>query len=750
MNKVAKIFSYIAFVFAFCCMAIGYAAVQDELIVNGTVSVNGYFLKTDVSAADTEAYELKDGALIISPTYYDPDEKKNYRVTGIAEEGFSATALTTAQKVDPTNVLSISIPKEVAIIGENAFSKLANITSFTVDAENTAFKAVDGVLFNIDGTTLVRYPSNRQSGFYIVPPTVTEIRSGAFDGAEECTAIVTDLYNTSAWGSPGAVMINSTEFSGTVTSVDRSVEGDYTVYLGGSVEVNDPVVLQGNDDPEADIWGTPSDVIIASDTENRLFINVSAALCSPLANGHYAQVYVSSWKSIAYGYLNGDTLEIHNCRTAVVGGEVYQWYSDTGHRVLLDNTVYRLPSGTVDGSESLPEEFADWSSIKAQVKKVDVIDNIAPKSVKNWFKDMTNCTQMELGKLGTENVNDMSYMFSGCSNLESIDLIGFNTTDVTNMRNMFASCKKLKSLDVTHFDTQNVTNMQYMFSACTSLTELDVSNLNTSKAQYINNMFSGCTNLKALDVSTFDTSNTTHMHQMFVECTSLTSLNLTGFKTIGAKSMYMMFATCPNLTELDLGGFDTSQAASLYYMFHGCSGLTKLDLSSFNTKKVSDMTNMFNDCSALEKIIVSENFVTTNVASADSKNMFTNCKKLKGGNDTIYNSAYVRKTYASIDGANGQPGYFTAKVGTASPVTLTVTVDENVATGYTVPTWNYPKKDTIVTLNSPVEGLSEVLLTCGEATATAIVTDGVFTIPAAFVTDGAIIKVTVPNSEAVE
>ncbi len=39
MNKVARIFSYIAFVFAFCFMAIGYAAVQDTLLVSGSVSI---------------------------------------------------------------------------------------------------------------------------------------------------------------------------------------------------------------------------------------------------------------------------------------------------------------------------------------------------------------------------------------------------------------------------------------------------------------------------------------------------------------------------------------------------------------------------------------------------------------------------------------------------------------------------------------------------------------------------------------
>jgi hypothetical protein len=40
--------------------------------------------------------------------------------------------------------------------------------------------------------------------------------------------------------------------------------------------------------------------------------------------------------------------------------------------------------------------------------------------------------------------------------------------------------------------------------------------------------------------------------------------------------------------------------------------------------------------------------------------MFYGCTKLKGGNNTAYNSSYKDKTYARVDKV-GQPGYFTAK-----------------------------------------------------------------------------------------
>ena len=71
------------------------------------------------------------------------------------------------------------------------------------------------------------------------------------------------------------------------------------------------------------------------------------------------------------------------------------------------------------------------------------------------------------------------------------------------------------------------------------------------------------------------------------------------------------------------------------------------------------MTRMFNSSTNLKTIYVSDKFNTNKVTS--SYYMFYNCTKLVGGAGTKYNSSYVEKTYARIDGGTSNPGYFTLK-----------------------------------------------------------------------------------------
>ena len=91
-------------------------------------------------------------------------------------------------------------------------------------------------------------------------------------------------------------------------------------------------------------------------------------------------------------------------------------------------------------------------------------------------------------------------------------------------------------------------------------------------------------------------------------------------------------------------------------MFLG-SKATALDVSSFDTSKVTNMSYMFNGSSNLKTIYVSNKFNTNNVTN--STNMFKDSTKLVGGAGTKYNSSYVDKTYAHIDGGTSNPGYFT-------------------------------------------------------------------------------------------
>lgn len=229
------------------------------------------------------------------------------------------------------------------------------------------------------------------------------------------------------------------------------------------------------------------------------------------------------------------------------------------------------------------------------------------------------------GCINTDNVTDMSYMFSGTSPVPgytSLVLSDFNTANVTDMSNMFAGCQKLTSLDVSSFDTQNVKNMSYMFDYCKKLASLDVSNFNTSSVIDMSYMFNECIVLPSLDVSNFNTSSVTDMSYMFSSCKAVSSLDVSNFDTDEVTNMKYMFNGCEKVTSLELSNFNTASVTDMTNMFYSCAALTSLDVSKFNTEKVTSMKSMFDNCCLLSSIDVSK-FNTASVT--DMSNMFYRC-----------------------------------------------------------------------------------------------------------------------------
>ena len=116
-------------------------------------------------------------------------------------------------------------------------------------------------------------------------------------------------------------------------------------------------------------------------------------------------------------------------------------------------------------------------------------------------------------------------MFSGMEKLATIDGIEYlNTENVTDMSAMFSGCQSLDSLNVSNFDTQKVEDMSSMFSGCQKLDSIDVTKFNTENVIKMSSMFSGCQNLDTLDISNFDTKNVTKMDAMFSGCQALTTI----------------------------------------------------------------------------------------------------------------------------------------------------------------------------------------------------------------------------------
>ena len=271
------------------------------------------------------------------------------------------------------------------------------------------------------------------------------------------------------------------------------------------------------------------------------------------------------------------------------------------------------------------------------------------KNMSYMFID-SQATTLDLSNFDTSNVTNMYSMFEG-SQATTLDVSNFDTSKVTDMGWMFKG-NKSTTVDVSKFDTSNVTNMSNMFSN-SQATTLDVSNFNTSKVTNMSYMFWNSKSTM-LDVSNFNTSNVTNMSNMFYN-SQATTLDVSNFNTSKVTNMSYMFWNSKS-TMLDVSNFNTSNVTNMSYMFSG-SKATTLDLNNFDTSKVTNMSYMFSSSTNLKTIYVSNKFNTDKVTS--STYMFYGCTKLIGGAGTKYNSSYIDKTYAHIDGGTSSPGYFT-------------------------------------------------------------------------------------------
>ena len=307
----------------------------------------------------------------------------------------------------------------------------------------------------------------------------------------------------------------------------------------------------------------------------------------------------------------------------------------------LKITLKEIKAGSV---EDMSYMFHGCSSLKTVYLYTSNTKNV--KDMKRMFYGCSSLESLNLKSFNTQNVTDMYAMFHGCSNLTSLNLSSFKTQNVTVMRAMFCGCEKLTSLDLSKFDTQNVTNMSFMFGdcngGCSSLKTLDLSSFKTENVISMENMFARCSSLESVNLSKFKTENVKAMNHMFYCCSSLSSLDLSSFKTENVTNMYAMFCGCKNLTSLKLSSFNTKNVTDMSFMFgdseEGCSSLKSLDLSSFNTENVTNMQSMFCNCSELTSLDL-KSFNTENVNNMYA--MFYRCSSLKSLDLTSFDTKKV-------------------------------------------------------------------------------------------------------------
>lgn len=146
-----------------------------------------------------------------------------YECTGLK----SVTIGSSVQLIDSyafykcTELTIVNIPSSVQTIGVNAFNSCSGLKEFQVSEGNKTYCQSDGVLYNLNKTTLVLFPTAKPNS-YTIPNSVTSISSFAFYQCSEIQSVTipNSVITIGAYAFTGCSGLTSLTIPNSVTSID--------------------------------------------------------------------------------------------------------------------------------------------------------------------------------------------------------------------------------------------------------------------------------------------------------------------------------------------------------------------------------------------------------------------------------------------------------------------------------------------------------------------------------------------------
>ncbi len=219
---------------------------------------------------------------------------------------------------------------------------------------------------------------------------------------------------------------------------------------------------------------------------------------------------------------------------------------------------------------------------------VDQWGNIQWSSMADAFARCTNLDIVATDVPDLSNVEDMGYMFRGCSNLVgNNNLSDWDTSNVTAMFGVFSEAP-LFNQDIGGWNVSNVTDMGAMFWQASSFDQ-DISSWDVSKVTRMVNMFSGAMAFNQ-NIGGWNVSSVDDMAYMFRAANSFDQ-NIGGWNVSNVSRMEGMFMFNQTFNQ-DISPWDVSNVNLMGVMFWGAE-LFNQDISSWDVSSVTDMDSMF-------------------------------------------------------------------------------------------------------------------------------------------------------------
>jgi hypothetical protein len=476
------------------------------------------------------------GNIVIASTY------QGKPVTSIGDYAFqncaSLTSVTIPNSVTGigsyafffcTSLASVTIGSGVTNIDLQTFSTCSSVTNFSVDAANSVYSSLGGVLFDKAQTTLIEFPVGH-GGSYAIPNSVTSIGDQAFYYCSlTSVTIPNSVTNIGSSAFYSCTSLASATIGNSVTGI-----GSYAFFFCNSltsVTIPNSVISIGDD---AFRFCT-SLTNISVDAANVVYSSLDGVLFDK------AQTTL-----ILFPGGRGGGYAIPNSVTHIGDGAFY-------FRTSLTNVT--IPNSVTD----IGQDAFYYCTSLTSVTIPDSVTSIGPLAFCSC--SLTSVTiPNSVTSIGVE-------AFFGCSSLTSVMI----PNSVTNIGYAtFHSCTSLASVTIPH---SVISIGDQAFYNCTSLTSATIGNGVTSIGD---SAFSHCTSLTS---ATIPNSATSIWNYAFSYCTSLTSVVIGN----GVASIigYQVFYFCTNLTSVTFLGNAPSEGLAMFnnvalgakvYYYYGTTG----------------------------------------------------------------------------------------------------------------------------------------------------------------------------------